>query len=111
MSGRDSSGPIHGGGGSSGGTNCGDLAFRTFISSPRPSQVSQLNVGDVLDIDLLTQAGLNMVVVLNNGHPVGGIVHNQERIKDCLLKGFQFFARVDEISGGKVLIYVYSGKQ
>lgn len=107
MSGGDSGSRPTGYGAASGaGTGCESLAFETPLSSPKPSVIAQMSVGDVLDVSLQTAGGVETVAVLYQGKIAGGLVQNSERIKTCISKGFGYRADVRGIQGAKVTVFV-----
>lgn len=109
MSGGDPGpGPSGPGAASGARTNCESLAFETFLSSPKPAVVTQLNVGDVLDIAVQTSGGIETVAVLFNGQVAGGLVQNSDRIKACISQGFDYQADIRGIQGAQVTIFVHS---
>lgn len=90
--------------------DCGKFTFETYISSPDPTEVAKLSIGDSLIIELAIRGSIEVVQVLNGSNVVGGIVDRAPSLKQCLEKGFSFTATVRNISGAAVTIYVESVK-
>mgnify|MGYP001823352038 CR=1 FL=1 len=108
MSGNDSGSIPSGSGAASGAsTTCESLAFESFLSSPKPTIVALLNVGDVLDITVQTTGGIETVAVLYQGQVAGGLVQNSDRIKACISQGFNYQADVRGVQGAQITIFVH----
>lgn len=107
MSGSDSGSRPAGYGTISGaGMGCESLAFETPLSSPKPSVIAKISVGDILDVSLQIAGGVETVAVIYQGQIAGGLVQNSERIKACISKGFAYQADVRGIQGAKVTVFV-----
>jgi hypothetical protein len=102
-----------GGGGGGGGDSydndspCDRLRFEAQLSSPQPSVVVTLKVGDVLDVAVSTMKGQVVVQVLTNGHVAGGLAGpDATRLRNCMDQGHQYNATVRAVNGGQVRVFV-----
>lgn len=97
-----------GSGGGAGSVDCSSLAFETHISSPNPTMVVALRVGDILEVGIKNLNGINVVSLLKDGSAVGGLVDFSDRISDCIDAGFDYIATVRSINGGAIKVFVQS---
>ncbi|MBK5143728.1 hypothetical protein I2494_08365 [Budviciaceae bacterium BWR-B9] len=105
------------GGGSYGGqfgqadfeVTCEKLTIDTQLSSPDPQVVTQLTVGDILNIAQINSQGSLLTVAIYNGKQAGGIASPYiQRLRDCIIHGTTYVARVTAINGGQVRVSVYA---
>ncbi|MDS0786829.1 hypothetical protein OSB94_01845 [Proteus vulgaris] len=90
-------------------TLCENIRFTAQLSSPNPTVISQLIVGDIMDIQQTSQHGLSLTVAVFNGQVAGGIASPQiQRIRECIDLGTQYIAEVIQINGGQVMVKVYA---
>lgn len=107
MSGRDSApNSSMPSGGGSGGVDCTQLSFSTYISSPKPVVLSQVNQGTILRIEVYRQSSTETVAVYLQDTLVGGIVDNASKLLRCLNAGFTFQATVVSKNGAQIAIRV-----
>lgn len=107
MSGRDSTpNTLAPTGGTSGGVDCSQLSFNTYISSPKPAAIPQITQGTILQIDIFRQGSTETVAVFLAGTPVGGIVDHAAKLLRCLNNGFSFIANVTSKNGAQIAIRV-----
>lgn len=106
MSGRDSTPDSNTPTGGTGGVDCSQLRFNTFISSPKPAVLPQLNPGIVLNVDAYKLGATETVAVFWNGTLAGGIVDHSARLFQCITNGFMFKATVVSKNGAQVAIRI-----
>lgn len=88
-------------------TSCQSLQFDAQLASPKAQVVTQLAIGNLLDV-AFQNGNQQVVVALWCGQEAGGIVGpNLSQLRSCMSQGEQFQARVLSISGGQVRIRVY----
>lgn len=96
---------------SSGGeeNECFDLWLNTKIASPDSSVISTLKVNDTLDVALDN----GTIVVLSSSGDIAGAIIGRDaiKLKKCLEKGSDFFARVTAISGGSCDVIIKCAHQ
>jgi hypothetical protein len=96
-----------GGGGGSDNVPCEELKFDAQLTSPQPSLVKELSVGQVLDVNIVNVKGQQLLQVLKNGQPVGGLIGSDAaRLRECILGGHHFNATVMSINGGQVRVHI-----
>lgn len=96
---------------SSGGeeNECLDLWLNTKIASPNSSVISTLSINDTLDVAL---SNGSVVVLASSGAIAGAIIGRDAiRLKKCLEKNSDFFARVTAISGGSCDVIIKCAHQ
>lgn len=99
MSGSGSSDGEYGSGGAVSAVPCANLFVQTVLTSPNPSVIGTLQVGDVLDLKVMPPGSL--VAVTNSGAIAGSIVSaNLSQLIVCIQSGTQFIALVLSILGG-----------
>ena len=105
MGGSGSSEPFDksGSGGARGGRDRCDLNFQTSLFGPVPNVVDSLVVGDVLDIELLTQnQTVSVAAFVQDSRKQAGTITGARQLGDlvrCLQDGHQYEAKVMTISG------------
>lgn len=86
---------------------CEKLVIDTQLSSPKAPVVSQISVGDILDVALQPGAGGVLVVVLHKGQLAGGLASpDLQRLRECMQGGTQYVAKVTAINGAQVKIRI-----
>ena len=86
---------------------CENLRFEAQIASPVPAAVSALKVSDVLTVSVANTVGTQQVQVHDGVQLVGGLLANRvSRLRECILNGSTFKARVLSINGGQVRVFV-----
>lgn len=99
-----------GGGGGGGGPDygpCEELKFDAQLTSPQPAVVQTLSVGEILQIDIVSIKGQQILQVLKDTQPVGGLIGGDAaRLRECILAGHEFNATVISINGGQVRVHV-----
>jgi hypothetical protein len=102
-----SSGGGYGGGFNETASECSDLVINTQVSSPKPSVVKLLNVGDILAVSLVLTNATEVVQLLSGSELLGGVASpDVNKLKNCLRQGVQFEATVKEIRQGQVTIRI-----
>lgn len=108
-----SSGGYSGSGGSGGGGNveemdCYKLSERVQLSSPVPSVIGSLKVGDVLDVEVQIHGETPLLVLLTTAKTIAGSVvpMNMVSFLTCIDKGVHYMAKVLEIAGGSVKVEI-----
>lgn len=105
MSGGGGGGGI--GGGYANDSPCDKLRFDAQLTSPQPSVVGTLMVGDALDIVVATMNGQVVVQVRKAGNLAGGLTGpDATRLRNCMDQGHQFGATVLTVNGGQVRVRV-----
>jgi len=102
------------GGGGGGGSisneeiTCENLKFEAQVASPNPAVVSTLTVNEVLTVTVAAGSGTQEVQVYTAaGHLVGGLLANRvSRLRECILNGTSYTAKVIMINGGQVRVFV-----
>jgi hypothetical protein len=84
---------------------CARLAFQATVNSPNPSVISQLSVGDSLNVSLNPQG--QGVVVESNDVMAGAITATQvAQLVNCINSGFEYRAVVVQINGGQCVVRI-----
>ena len=81
-------------GGSGHGINCHQLIFDTSVSSPDPSVLAMLDVGNVCDLILLSSPPRIAVLTRPGGAVLGAIANRWEDLVGCLGQGIPFEAEI-----------------
>src|SRR5438067_1933766 len=90
-----------GGGGST--LDCGSIRFETNLASPQAGVVATLTIGDELEVRLDTSGPRAIVVAVNVGGEVAGSIATRAgQLVRCIREGFEYGARILNISGGDV---------
>ncbi len=101
-----------GGGGGGGGpvidiTPCERVKFEVQLTSPQPTVVATISVGEVLDVVLTPRQAVLVIEAQKNGVAVGGIAGlDAARLRACLTDGHPFKATVLAVNGGQVRVKV-----
>ena len=86
---------------------CNRLRFDTQIATPQPDALPALNVGDVLDVGIISIGGAQAVAVSKNRETVGGLAGGMvARLRECILSGHTFKATVLSINGAQVMVRI-----
>lgn len=94
-----------GGGFSENHVDCADLRFSAQLSSPQPAVVGSLKVGDVLQVNIAQLGSAQALAVLSSGVPAGTLLGaNATRLRECILKGHSYCAKVTSLNGAQVLL-------
>lgn len=104
---------MSGGGGSGGpggpsrdsGIDCAGIRFDTFLSSVDAEAAAQLSVGEELRVELRT-APRALLVVREDGTPVGAITRNVRELLRCIQQQVEFKALVENVDGGDIEVWV-----
>lgn len=87
--------------------SCASLIINTNLATPQADVINNLNVGDVLHINALTDQG--PIQALHDGQLAGNIVSREQiRLLACLIKGVPFVADVIEIDNGQCQVRIHS---
>lgn len=106
-----SGGGGQGGGGAGGDSDddCARLTFEAVISSPNPSVVATLSVGDVLTVVLGGSGGVPLVELhASDGRLAGTLTSHMPDLLRCL-PGTSYIAEVLSITGGATRVRVSAG--
>lgn len=104
---RPTDGGGGGGGGGGGDTDPCDIVETVPLNSPQPAIVATLNVGDVLDVVLVTTGPRPVLEVQRVGQRAGALTHrNHLRLINCITDGRTYQAVVVRRSGGAVEVRV-----
>lgn len=96
-----------GGGGDGGGSDPCDIVETVPLNSPQPVIVTALNVGDVLDVVLVTSGPRPVLEVQRNGQRAGALTHrNHLNLINCIVSGRTYQAVVVRKAGGAVEVRV-----
>jgi hypothetical protein len=99
-----------GGGGGGGGApmgTCETLVIDTQLSSPKPSVIALINVGDLLEVTTETNGDTTTVVVKHDGAIAGGLASPLlQRLRQCIEDGTQYSAKVTAKKDGMVRVRV-----
>ena len=86
---------------------CTTLVIDTQLSSPKPTVIAAVKIGDVLDVALQDMGGTSAVVVLRQGQVAGGLASPQvNRLRECIAQGHLYQASVMDVQGGQVRVRV-----
>lgn len=86
---------------------CERITLNAQLTSPQPAVVTSLRVNDVLVVDIVGMQGRNVIQVLKDGQPAGGLSPAEAaKLRDCILRGHKFKATVLEIRQGQVQVYI-----
>ena len=78
--------------------DCFNLSFITSLTGPVASAIAILNIGDELDVELISPS---LQIFNANGVLVGSLLTlHRESIIKCINKGVHFIAIVIKINGG-----------
>lgn len=95
------------GGGGGGGADPCDIVETVPLNSPQPVVVTAMNVGDILDVLLVTSGPRPVLEVHRNGQRAGALTHrNHLRLITCITNGRSYQAVVVKKSGGAVDVRV-----
>lgn len=87
--------------------SCASLIINTNLATPQANVINNLNAGDVLDINAVTDQG--PIQALYNGQLAGNIISREQiRLLACLIKGVPFVADVIEIDNGQCQVRIHS---
>lgn len=107
------SGSSGGGGGGGFGLppdSCAALVVDTQLSSPKEDVVSQIEVGDILEVATVTMGATVVVVVQHRGQLAGGLASPLvQRLRECMNAGTQYHAEVIAKKEGQVRVRVKAG--
>jgi hypothetical protein len=104
----------NGGGGGGGPPDVGPIpcemvAFETQLSSPKADVIANLKVGEILDVELRQEGGVQTIQVLRQGSLAGGLTApDVKRLRECILSGHTYKAIVTALTGGQVKVRVKS---
>lgn len=88
--------------------SCANLVINTNLATPQVNVINNLNVGDVLNINALTDQG-PIQALTDNGLLAGNIISREQiRLLTCLLRGTIFNAEITNIDNGQCQIRIYA---
>ncbi|MBN8667352.1 MAG: hypothetical protein J0M30_07595 [Chitinophagales bacterium] len=107
MSGSSSGGGANlGGGGGIPIADCKHISIKTNVTSPDPTVLKTLKVGDYLDVELQTATG-PLIAVASGNRRLGSIfTTNPKMLIDCIVKGHIYHARILKIDGADCQILI-----
>lgn len=87
---------------------CENLKFEAQVASPNPAVVPSLTVNEVLRVTVTARSGIQEVQVYTAASQlVGGLLANRvSRLRECILNGTSYTAKVIAINGGQVRVFV-----
>ena len=106
MSGNDSSGGNFGGGGRTTGFDCSKVSIKTNVSSPNPSVLATLKVGDILKIEIRVPTGPLLAITQTNQVLGSVFTKDPAALIGCINDGNLYEAEILKISGGDVQIII-----
>lgn len=84
---------------------CARLTFQATLNSPKPVIVSQLKVGDLLDVVLNSQG--QGIILEHNGQIAGSLTSSQvAQLVNCMNSGFDYQATVVQLNGGQCVVRI-----
>jgi hypothetical protein len=87
--------------------NCADIVLRTQLASPDPAVVADLEVGDILNVKLLTATG-PLQALTQDGDVAGAILTSDPALLiNCINSGYEYLAKVLSVHGGDCQISIY----
>lgn len=87
--------------------SCENLIINTNLATPQAQVINNLNVGDILNVDIVTDQGPIQVLDLN-GNLAGNVISREQiRLLNCLVKGVVYVAEVIGINNGQCQIRIY----
>lgn len=88
--------------------SCANLVINTNLATPQVNVINNLNVGDILNINALTDQG-PIQALTDNGLLAGNIISREQiRLLTCLLRGTIFNAEIMNIDNGQCQIRIYA---
>jgi hypothetical protein len=106
-SGHSSGGNLGGGGGIPI-ADCKDISIKTNVTSPDPSVLKTVKVGDYLDIELQSPTG-PLIAKTSLRKILGSIfTTNPKLLIDCISKGYSYHGRILIIDGADCQILITS---
>jgi hypothetical protein len=88
--------------------SCENLIIITNLATPQAQVINNINVGDILNVDIVTDQGPIQVLDLN-GNLAGNVISREQiRLLNCLVKGVVYVAEVIGINNGQCQIRIYS---
>jgi len=108
-----SPGSNYGGGNGDDTPSCETLVVRTFLSSPDPSVIRSLKVGDVLTVTLQQQSDVDMLLAVDSFGKVSGslVPRYFAKFVSCIRDGTNYVAVVQDLNGGQVLVEIRPAAQ
>lgn len=100
------------GGGGGGGfdrvpENCETIVINTQLTSPKDEVIEHIDVGDVLDVEIVQQNDRAIVAVLHQGNVAGGLATTQlQRLRECIQQNVQYQAIVTQKQDGQVSVRI-----
>lgn len=102
-----STGPSSYGGGPSKETDCELLAFEVGLASPQASVVTQVQVGDSLEVVIDTSGTNPTIAVMKDADALGAIIGSRmEDLYRCIQEGHNYQAEVLSLDGGDVQVRI-----
>ena len=103
-------GDSSGGDASQSNTPCSGLVINTLVTSPQEDAIKAVAVGDMLEVTL-SEDGATVVVLNLNGAVAGGLTSPLlQRLRECIVAGTQYQARVVARNDALVRVRVASKK-
>lgn len=87
--------------------SCASLFINTNLATPQAQVINNLNIGDILNINALSDQG-PIQALTDNGNLAGNIISREQiRLLSCLIKGVPFVAEVIDIDNGQCQVRIY----
>jgi hypothetical protein len=84
---------------------CSALRITTQIATPDPVGITTVVVGDMLSVQVISTHGQQVVAVYKAAQLVGGLAGNNiGRLRDCILAGTVYHAKVVSAAGPRVMV-------
>jgi len=89
--------------------SCMEIRFQTQLSSPKSDVIAELKQGDLLSVELKSMGPQVVVAVFYRDRIAGGLASPQiQKIRECILQGTKYEAKVISKNEGLVRIEVYA---
>ncbi|WP_459212073.1 hypothetical protein [Aquimarina rhabdastrellae] len=88
--------------------DCETGKFSTYVSSIDIDVLKNLNIGDILEVELLS----NKIILSNsNGENLGSIINQKnQNLEKCINQGFEFEAKIISIDSPACQVLINSKK-
>lgn len=88
--------------------SCANLIINTNLATPQAHVIGNLNIGDILSINAVTEQGPIQALDIN-GNLAGNIISREQiRLLNCIINGVIFEAEITDIDNGQCQVRIYS---
>lgn len=88
--------------------SCENLVLITNVASPRADVLSSLNIGDILDVTIVSDQGPIQFLDVD-GNIVGNLVSREQvRLLQCIIGGTSFVAEILQLDKGQCNVKIYA---